>query len=56
MAPWLGLLPNVIIDPHFDERGRIDQQIGAVSRNPRELGIGIDEDTAKYSKTGSSVS
>lgn len=46
MAPGLGLLPNVIIDQHFAERGRIGRLIGAVSMNPRELGIGIDEDTA----------
>jgi len=46
MAPGLGLLANVIIDQHFAERGRIGRLIGAVSQNPRELGIGIDEDTA----------
>ncbi|MDB5506812.1 MAG: cyanophycinase [Devosia sp.] len=45
MAPGLGLLPNVIIDQHFAERGRIGRLLGAVSQNPRELGIGIDEDT-----------
>jgi cyanophycinase len=46
MAPGLGLLPDVIIDQHFAERGRIGRLIGAVAQNPRELGIGIDEDTA----------
>jgi cyanophycinase len=46
MAPGLGLLPNVIVDQHFAERGRIGRLLGAVSQNPRELGIGIDEDTA----------
>jgi cyanophycinase len=46
MAPGLGLLPNVIIDQHFAQRGRIGRLIGAVSQNPRVLGIGIDEDTA----------
>jgi cyanophycinase len=46
MAPGLGLMPNVIIDQHFAERGRIGRLLGAVSQNPRELGIGIDEDTA----------
>ena len=46
MAPGLGLLPNFIIDQHFAERGRIGRLIGAVSQNPRVLGIGIDEDTA----------
>ncbi|PLU12997.1 cyanophycinase [Sinorhizobium medicae] len=46
MAPGLGLLPDVIIDQYFAERGRIGRLIGAVSQNPRVLGISIDEDTA----------
>jgi cyanophycinase len=46
MAPGLGLVRNVIIDQHFAERGRFGRLLGAVAHNPRELGIGIDEDTA----------
>jgi cyanophycinase len=46
MAPGLGLLPGVIVDQHFAERGRMGRLVGAVSQNPRLLGIGIDEDTA----------
>lgn len=46
MAPGLGLIPNVIIDQHFAERGRIGRLLGAVAHNPRILGIGIDEDSA----------
>lgn len=46
IAPGLGLLPGVIIDQHFAERGRIGRLLGAVALNPRLLGIGIDEDTA----------
>lgn len=46
MAPGLGLVPNMIIDQHFAERGRINRLIGAVAQNPKFLGIGIDEDTA----------
>lgn len=46
MAPGLGLIQDVIVDQHFAERGRIGRLIGAVSQNPRNLGIGIDEDTA----------
>lgn len=54
MAPGLGLLHGVIIDQHFAERGRIGRLLGAVTQNPRELGIGIDEDTAIVVK-GSTV-
>jgi cyanophycinase len=46
MAHGLGLVRNVIIDQHFAERGRFGRLFGAVAHNPRELGIGIDEDTA----------
>jgi cyanophycinase len=46
MAPGLGLLPDVIIDQHFAERGRLGRLLGAVAQNPRILGVGIDEDTS----------
>jgi cyanophycinase len=46
MAPGLGLAQDMLIDQHFAERGRMARLIGAVSQNPRMLGIGIDEDTA----------
>lgn len=46
MAPGLALIPGVIIDQHFAERGRIGRLLGAIAHNPRLLGIGIDEDTA----------
>jgi cyanophycinase len=46
MAPGLGLMPGVIIDQHFAERGRMGRLLAAVAQNPRLLGIGIDEDTA----------
>lgn len=46
MAPGLSLIQGVIIDQHFAERGRMGRLLGAVAQNPRELGIGIDEDTA----------
>jgi cyanophycinase len=46
MAPGLGLLPGVIVDQHFAERGRIGRLVAAVAQNPRILGVGIDENTA----------
>lgn len=46
MAPGLGLVPDVIIDQHFAERGRHGRLVGAVAHNPRILGLGVDEDTA----------
>lgn len=46
LAAGLGLFPQVIIDQHFAERGRISRLFKAVGQNPRMLGIGIDENTA----------
>jgi len=46
MAPGLGLIDGVVIDSHFAERGRFGRLLGAVSQNPRNLGLGIDENTA----------
>ena len=46
MAPGLGLFNGVIIDQHFDQRGRFGRLLCGVAENPDVLGIGIDEDTA----------
>lgn len=46
MAPGLNLLDGVIIDQHFDQRGRLGRLLCGVAENPGILGIGIDEDTA----------
>jgi cyanophycinase len=52
MAPGLALLPNVVVDSHFAQRGRIGRLIGAVAQNPKNLGFGIDEDTAMVVEQG----
>ena len=46
MAPGLGFFPDAVVDQHFAERGRIGRLIAAITQNPRQLGVGIDEDTA----------
>jgi cyanophycinase len=46
MAAGLGLLQNVIIDQHFEQRTRIGRMIAVVAQSPSLLGIGVDEDTA----------
>src|SRR4051812_7496998 len=45
MAPGFGFAKNLLIDQHFAQRGRMSRLIGAVTQNPRVLGIGIDENT-----------
>jgi len=46
MAPGLGLINGVIIDQHFDQRGRFGRLLCGVAESPDVLGLGIDEDTS----------
>jgi cyanophycinase len=46
MAPGLGLIGGVIIDQHFDQRGRFGRLLCGVAENPEVIGLGIDEDTS----------
>ena len=45
-GPGLGLLPRLLIDMHFAERGRLPRLLSAVALDPDHLGVGIDENTA----------
>lgn len=44
-GPGLGLLPRVLIDMHFGERGRLPRLLSAVALDPDHLGLGLDENT-----------
>ncbi len=46
MSAGLDLLPGVLIDQHFAQRGRFGRLMTAVAFNPSLLGLGVDEDTA----------
>jgi cyanophycinase len=46
LTAGLGLLPEVIVDQHFDQRARYGRLLSLVASSPNLLGIGIDEDTA----------
>jgi cyanophycinase len=46
MAPGLGLINGVIIDQHFDQRGRFGRLLCGIAENPDVIGLGIDEDTS----------
>jgi cyanophycinase len=52
LLPGLGLIPDVIVDQHFAQRGRMARLIAGVAENPRLLGIGINEDTALVWRKG----
>ncbi|MCC7446763.1 MAG: cyanophycinase [Anaerolineae bacterium] len=46
IAQGLGLTDTAIIDQHFRQRDRLGRLITAVTMNPAQIGIGVDEDTA----------
>jgi cyanophycinase len=48
LAPGLGLTNRVIIDQHFNRRGRMGRLLAALSFNPFVCGLGIDENTAAF--------
>lgn len=50
-----GFLQEVIIDTHFDARGRFGRLVQAIARQPGALGIGLDEDTGVVVEKGTSV-
>jgi cyanophycinase len=49
----LGLMQNVIIDTHFDKRGRFNRLAQAVAAQPGAIGIGLGEDTGIIVSHGS---
>ncbi|MBD2040587.1 cyanophycinase [Microcoleus sp. FACHB-672] len=45
MATGLGIIPDIIVDQHFQNRNRMARLLSAVAAHPDRMGIGIDEDT-----------
>lgn len=46
LSAGLGLLDHIVIDQHFEQRGRIGRLLSVVAHSPSLLGVGLDEDTA----------
>ncbi len=44
--PGMEFLPGVVIDQHFEQRGRLRRLLSAVAQYPHHIGVGIDENTA----------
>src|SRR5829696_7997791 len=50
-----GFLREVIIDTHFDARGRFGRLVQAIAAQPGAVGIGLDEDTGVVIEKGSKL-
>jgi cyanophycinase len=46
LSAGLGLLDRIVIDQHFEQRGRLGRLLSVIAHSPSLLGIGLDEDTA----------
>ena len=46
LAAGLGLVDGIVVDQHFEQRGRWGRLLAAVALSPGLLGVGLDEDTA----------
>src|SRR5688572_30607188 len=51
----LGFLQEVIIDTHFDARGRFGRLVQAIAAQPGAVGIGLDEDTGVIIEKGTKM-
>jgi cyanophycinase len=51
----LGFLRDVIIDTHFDARGRFGRLVQAIAVQPGAIGIGLDEDTGVIIEKGNKL-
>ncbi len=51
----LGFLQEVIIDTHFDARGRFGRLVQAIAAQPGAVGIGLDEDTGVIIERGTKM-
>ena len=51
----LGFMENVIIDSHFEKRGRFGRLAQAVATNPSCIGIGLGEDTGMLITEGNKM-
>ncbi|HUM98467.1 MAG TPA: cyanophycinase [Chitinophagaceae bacterium] len=55
MTSGLGFINSVIIDSHFEKRGRFGRLAQAVSTNPSTIGIGLGEDTGMLITEGNKM-
>ncbi len=46
ISAGLGLVKNVVVDQHFEQRTRLGRLLAVVAQSPTLIGLGLDEDTA----------
>lgn len=46
ISAGLGLVRNLVVDQHFEQRTRLGRLLAVVAQSPSLIGLGLDEDTA----------
>jgi cyanophycinase len=46
LSAGLGLVPQTVVDQHFEQRTRLGRLLAAIAQSPSLIGLGLDEDTA----------
>src|SRR3989454_1741749 len=46
ISAGLGILMNVVVDQHFEQRNRLGRLLSVVAQSPSPIGLGLDDDTA----------
>jgi cyanophycinase len=55
LSAGLGILQGIVIDQHFEQRGRIGRLLAIVAGSPSLVGVGLDEDTCAIVHSDQSV-
>jgi len=55
MTTGLGFINTIIIDSHFEKRGRFGRLVQSVATNPSSIGIGLGEDTGMLITEGNKM-
>jgi cyanophycinase len=46
LSPGMEFILGVLIDQHFEQRGRLRRLLSAIAQHPHDIGLGVDENTA----------
>lgn len=52
LSAGMEFISGVLIDQHFEQRGRLRRLLSAVAQHPHDIGLGIDENTAAVVRDG----
>jgi cyanophycinase len=52
LSSGMEFISGVLIDQHFEQRGRLRRLLSAVAQHPHDIGLGVDENTAGVVRDG----